>query len=336
MKSIVLDLPLPYELSHFDSYCLRFESEILKDNLFGDKLRRDHYILEPKGLGGKSLPVVIHLSGYFGTGHQSFVAKTLTDNYPQSLDKAFHEIIFARHLFIDATTFLGGSQFLNSAQGNYQDYILHEIIPIFEKHFNVVKPKILIGASSGGYGALELISLKDSEFDVALVVSPDSFFEASIIPDFYKQANSLQKLKSLGAILESIKSGDFFKSRNFFEIANLIAMTFCYNDKIHLIPEINYPIDLATGRLKPEVWNNWIKKDPVNFLNLRTPNLDGKKLYLTVGSYDNHHLQMGSRQIDKFLKNVNFQYKYLEFKGDHSSLGPPKIEALKWAKQVVG
>lgn len=333
MQSILLDLPLPYDLKNFSAHIIRLESQLLKKTRFQDSLRRDHYVLEPKDSCGQNLPLVLHLSGYFGAGHHNFGHKTLQENFPQVLDKNYGDLFKARHVFIDTNTFLGGSQFINSdGFGPYQDYILKEILPAIEQNFNCIKPWILCGASSGGYGALHLLSLEKSPFEVALSVAPDSFFESSLLPDFFKLANGLKNYSSVKKIIEAISSGEFLKNRNYFDLANALAMTLCYSSNEGIEPEIIFPIDLDTGILKTEIWSEWKSKDPVVFLPKREKELKNKKVFLSVGTFDNHCLQMGSRQIKAQLKKMNVDHEYVEFKGDHSNLGPRKLEALKWLK----
>ena len=93
----------------------------------------------------------------------------------------------AIHVFVEASTYWGGSQFINSpGSGQYGDYLLKDLYPAVREHFSISddpKKLCVMGGSSGGYGALALISEKESPFGLALAVAPDSFFDASLLPD---------------------------------------------------------------------------------------------------------------------------------------------------------
>jgi enterochelin esterase-like enzyme len=57
---------------------------------------------------------------------------------------------------IDCFTKLGGNQYVNStAIGNYEDYIVKEIIPYIDNNYNC-QNRVVFGKSSGGYGSIML------------------------------------------------------------------------------------------------------------------------------------------------------------------------------------
>ncbi|NQZ18166.1 MAG: hypothetical protein HRT44_02750, partial [Bdellovibrionales bacterium] len=207
--SEIRNIELPFDLSAFEAQILKINSRVLKDNPLGDSHERQNYVMVPIGKV-KAWPVIFHLSGYFSTGFQSFYIKTLSDNFVQKIDEKTKAGDFPKaiHVFVEATTFWGGSQFINSAGcGKYSDYILKELVTGLKKQFPVSdKPKdwCVMGASSGGYGALHMISQSD-QFGLACAIAPDSYFQASLLPEILTAAPELMKYKKFSEIKKLLK-----------------------------------------------------------------------------------------------------------------------------------
>ena len=59
----------------------------------------------------------------------------------------------------DCWTRFGGSQYLDSEIGNYEQYVINEIVPAVDARYPTIqnfKHRAIVGHSSGGYGALHL------------------------------------------------------------------------------------------------------------------------------------------------------------------------------------
>jgi len=283
----VYDLQLPISCEHFAVKNLVVESQALKGNPLGDSARKHNLVLVPFGDG--PWPLVVHLSGYFGNGPQNFNVKTLEENFPEQIISGTAEktILPAVHVFVDAMTAVGGSQFINSEGcGDYSDYIQDELLPAVEKEFPLkegLQHRWVAGASSGGYGALHHISLPNTPFGVAIVISPDSDFKTSLLPEMYKVAPYMSEMGDIKKIKKNIADPLFRKKKNFFDIMNVTAMSLCYGPLKK--DRVGFPVDPVTGK-KNEDWKRFLKKDPVEFIKDRAKNLKGKFIYLEVGQYD--------------------------------------------------
>jgi hypothetical protein len=326
---------IPYELKEHRFLNLRVESAALRGNPLGDPSLRHNYVLIPLGEGSQ-WPVVFHLSGYFSTGYNCFQVKSLNENFIQKLDRLTFEkkIKPMVHIFVEATTYWGGSQFINSVGcGKYSDYLLRDLYPSVLKAVPVSsspKKTYVVGGSSGGYGALSLISQKDSPFGVAFATAPDSFFEASLWPELLRAAPELLKYKKISNIKKMITAGEIQERKSFFNLANVIAMAHCYSPaKAFQKDFIDFPIDLYTGEIKSSLWKEWLKHDPIHFLKKRKKHLVGKNIHLDVGQYDNFNLQMGTRQIVKVLREAKVKHSYTEFPGNHFGLSERRLLFLQ-------
>ncbi|MCB0376876.1 MAG: enterochelin esterase [Bdellovibrionales bacterium] len=326
---------LPYNLKAFESCVLHFESQALKGNPLNDPVNRQNYLLIPKGRKSQ-WPIVFHLSGYFSTGYQSFDVKTLQKNIVQQIDELTEkgECPRAIHVFVEATTYWGGSQFINShGCGQYGDYLYKELIKGVTTKLPVLSDQkfwAIMGASSGGYGALQWISQKQSPFGLAYVVSPDSYFDASLLPELLRSAPEIAKYKNFSQIKSLIASGEIQDKRSFFPLVNVIAMAHCYAPKTSFSKDfLMWPIDLYSGVVDKKIWGSWLLHDPIHFLLKRKAHLVGKEIHLDVGKYDEYHLQFGTRQIAALLKQLKVKHSYNEFSGAHRGLTGRRVQCLK-------
>lgn len=336
MSTTISSLAIPFCSADFDVYNLMVESKSLKTNPLGDSHVRSNYVLKPRAVG--RFPVVFHLSGYFGNGYQVFNFKTLEENLPETISRetAAKNIPLANHVFVDAMTSFGGSQFINSVGcGNYADYLQKDLVAAVDEHLSTRKEehyRCLLGASSGGYGALFHVAQNKSPFGVAAAIAPDSVFEISLLADYYKVSEALKDIPDVKSLQKKLKDSKFRDSKSFFPIMNAVAMALCYSETGK--GKISYPIDLNTGFIKAEEFAIWKKKDPVEFLEQKLKNLKDVTLYLDVGRFDDYSLQFGVRRIHDLLKRNKIGHQYSEFDGGHFKTTPRKVEALRWLKRI--
>lgn len=334
-RNHLVQLKLPLELKHHKVYDLQLDHASLIGNPLKDPSVRHNYILSPLGKH-QGLPVIFHLSGYFSTGFHNFTPKTLNKNFVEKIDcdVGRKKMPKALHVFVEASTYWGGSQFINSfGCGSYRDAIIKDLVPAVQKTFHLQKHEkyyCVMGGSSGGYGALSLISDKKSPFSIAYAVAPDSYFEASLLPELFHAAPELSKYKNWTVLKKAIDLGDIQDKKSFFGLVNCVAMAHCYSPKEAFQKDyLEFPIDLHTGELNKVLWKKWLQHDPVVFLKKRAANLKKKQVFLEVGKYDNFSLQFGSRQIAQILKENRVKHQYSEFAGNHFGLSQRKILFLR-------
>lgn len=334
--------------THFQIQNFGVESQLLKDNPLGDSYRRNSLVLVPKG-SKQIRNAVFVLAGFTGNG-------------PHMLNLRFHEPNFLDHLenetnqgtefketcfvLVDALTFWGGSQFLDSEGcGMYASYIAKELFPRLQNEFamgNKFLNVAVFGASSGGYGALHLATLYPDIFPTAYAVAPDCAFEISLLPDLQKATQSIQGLGGIAKIRELLASGELMNiRRDWHTLVNAIGMAFCYGsiDQTNTAktgqwsPE--WPLDFHTLELNKLVWeNHWLAKDPIVFLpKRRDALLQLKGLCIDVGKNDQFNLQYGARRLGNVLKSLQVPFEYNEFKGDHFTLSSRRPHFLKWLKE---
>jgi pimeloyl-ACP methyl ester carboxylesterase len=328
------------DFSKFHGKTILIDSPALKGNPLGDPTLRRNPVLVPKeNVPEHGWPVVLILSGLFGNGPMSFNLKSHELNAPQIINQCAErgEAPFAVYVFCDALTYWGGSQFLNSeATGRYEDYVLQDLVSGIIEYLPVSADRenwCVMGGSSGGYGALHLASRNPERFALAAAVAPDSFFEASLIPDLYTAIGAIDKMGGIAGVRKELESGRLKKRREWHSILNVVAMGLCYAPDG---PADSYfPLDPRTGVMDAEIWKKWKRHDPVVFLRERgekTKRL--KEVFLDVGTRDQFHLQYGTRQIHEVFRDLGVKCAYSEFEGTHFDIGERRVEVWKWLSAI--
>ena len=324
----------PFELKHFNFKTLSIESRALKNNPLGDSCQRKQFILHPKKINPNT-PVIFYLSGFASDAWKNFSFQGFDSSTAEEFDQWTDEKLIppAVYVFVNAWTKFGGSQFINSdGAGQYEDYIMQEIVPAFKKALPELadsKNWIIMGGSSGGYGAIHLGSKFQDVFPHVVALAPDSFFDVSLKPEIYKY---LPYLKELGGVKGFAKKldenlvkvpGDIM-----FGLKNLIAMTTCYAP-VDSKGEFKFPVK-DNGNIDESIWSEWLKHDPIHFLSERHENLKRLKAFkIFTGDKDEHGLQYGSRQIDEICKKINPNSSYTELSGTHRNIKQFRCQALQ-------
>ncbi len=322
-----------YNLSEFKISTLKITSSALKDNPLGDSIHRSNPMLYPSQTG--SYKAVLFLSGFTGNGAKNFNFRSFEPNLIEEIESWTKNESIAPliYIFVDAWTLWGGSQFINSKGcGNYEDFIMKELLPKAEEELKSRDYKVsewaVMGGSSGGYGALHLSSKFPETFKNCLAIAPDCHFDISLKPEIY---HAFPKIESWGGIdkirTDLITRELKINSRDFHTVMNVIGMAHCYSN-LGITGTPLLPLD-KEGNFDEILWKSWLEKDPLYFLPKRIAALKSlKTLFLSVGEYDQFLLQFGARQIRQlFLKN-DIPFTYEEFKGNHFDISTRRKKAL--------
>ena len=315
----------------------KFDSKVLKGNPLGDPSERVFPVYLPPSYGkaGKRFPVVYLISGFTGTGMMQLNVSYLNESIKQRLDRLISTGKMKEMIVVmpDCITKYGGSQFINSqATGNYEDYLLKELIPYIDKNYNTIKKntsRAVCGKSSGGYGSAVLAMRNPSVFGLMCSTAGDMYFEYCYLPDFPKFVTEIGKYgKGHKGVANFIKKEFNYnqpKQKNFHTIINMIGMASCYSPNPKAMKEKGYnfdlPFDIYTGKLDSAVFKRWLKHDPVRMADRYFLNLKKLKLiYLDAGTKDEFNLHIGARIFCDNLKKKNIKYIHEEFDAGHMSI----------------
>ncbi|MCC6866558.1 MAG: esterase [Ignavibacteria bacterium] len=314
---------------------LEHTSKVLKNNPLGDPFRRSVLVYLPESYkknNGKRFPVVYLISGFTGYGALNMNLSPFSENIQQRIDRLIASGKINEMIVVmpDCFTKYGGSQYVNStATGKYEDYIVKEIVPFIDNNFRTLPQsasRCIAGKSSGGYGAMWLAMRNPGVFGLMATHSGDSAFEYCYMPDFANFIIDIQKYGSGHKAVQNFIKSELNikqpKGNEFHNILNIIGMSSCYspNPKRR---EYNFdlPFDIYTAEIIPEIWNKWLKHDPVRMVTKYKVNLKKLKLiYIDCGIKDEFRLYSGARIFAGKLNKIGIKSIHKEFNAGHFNI----------------
>jgi enterochelin esterase family protein len=316
------------------------ESEVLKGNALGDPHIRTFPVYLPPGYADSDdrYPVIFGLMGFTGGGlmylNRRFMGNPGIDSDLDDLilEKGMPGVIY---VFVDCLTSLGGSQYVNStATGRYQDYVVQEIVALIDSKFRTNGLRGCIGGSSGGIGSFTLAALYPDTFHGFADHSGDSAFEICYLNDIPQVVQAMAKYDyDVASFVRQIPDIQP-KDDEFNVLLNMVAMSACYSPNQDAELGFEIPFDVRTGRLLPEIWEKWLRHDPVRMVEPYVDNL--RKLryrFVDCGTKDQFHLYTGSRQLHAELDKHGIDHIYEEYDSDHFLLR--RQQELKTIPQMV-
>lgn len=321
-------------------------SEVLEGNPLGDPVRRSHPLLLPPGVanadaqtdvGTEALPLVTVLAGYTGFNHKIINKGSMwSETLPERIGRCMAEgsIPPAVLMWPSCETRLGGSQYLNSpGTGNYEDYLLDELIPQVEEELSAPPSamgdgigvvvggegrRVIVGKSSGGYGALRLAMRNPGFFRAAGSHCGDMGFDMSHFRGFADALSCWHKYGGPANFLKELPNLNL----GHLEHAGIegIAMASCYSPDDSKELGVQLPVDPETGDILHDVFDLWLQQDPLRMLDqpafadaLR--GLDA--LYLDAGHSDEFALQWGLRRFAAKLDDLKVPAHVEYYDGGH-------------------
>ena len=302
-------------------------SKVLENNPRNDPVTRKLPVYLPPNYDESiAYPTVYMLTGIGFRGLKLLNDSLWEENIQDQLDRLIEsgEIMPMIAILPDCSTSYGGAQYLNSsALGNYKDYLL-ELVEYIDATYSTIKDKnfrILMGHSSGGYGATMMAMAHPEIFGNIADHSGDKHFETGYKPDFLPFLIEYEKMgpeKFVEFVADPIEAWTYRKP---FILANVIAMAACYSPNPNAQFGFDFPFDMHTGELIPQVWQRWLNHDPIHLIE---ENADALKslncYYLDCGAYDQYNLQFSARIYVRELEKYNIPHFYEEFPDGHNKV----------------
>ena len=303
----------------------------LAGNRFGDPVQRDVGVLLPPGYegdGARRYPVVICLAGYASTGPILAEAHHALDRplHAQLSDRmASGDMPTAIILFPDCATRYGGSQYIDSPNaGGYQSFLCDDLLSRIDGAYRTIadpRARIVVGRSSGGYGAIRALIDRPDAIGAAGALAPDCLFEHCYLPffsaalDYWAAHGGYGRFARLAAPVASL-------DHRFMLAMSLIGMASVYSPLAQPGPDgapFRLPYDPDTGVFDPLVWAEWKRHDLDTLLRAAPPARLQRcgPLSLRVGTMDEYNMQISARFLRKVLKDTPIRLDYGEFDGFH-------------------
>lgn len=310
---------------------VRFTSQRLAGNPWGDPVERDLAVYLPPSGRTEGLPLLLLLSGYTGAGYMHFQRpRYLGTTIVGRLDRLIRTGAAPEAVLVapDCLTSLGGSQYLNStATGAYEDYLMHEVLPWVREKYRV-GPVAALGTSSGGYGALSLALRHPETIRAAGSNAGDAYFEYSYLPDFPVAFRELRRAGGPEALLRRVLSqptSGFGPRQPLIQALEVLAYASCYSPIIAEPGRFDVPFDLDSGELRPDVWARWLALDPVRMVESDPYRSAARRLaylYVDGGERDEYALDLGARIFAERARAAGARVDLETFDGLHGDSGP--------------
>ena len=301
---------------------LTFVSEALRGNPLGDPHERPLHVWVPEDKS-RRYPSVYVIQGMAGMADAWFNVEPWSPSYPDRIAALDPDAVV---VLVDAFTAVGGSQFLDSpAIGNYHTYLCDELVPYVDANFPTLPSRErrgIQGKSSGGYGSMITPLLRPDLFGGLATHAGDALFEVCYARDFAPAARALREEYggSYDAFWADFRSGRPILTKPSDEVlVNMYAMAAAYSAN-------DLPFDVETGERISEVWERWLRFDPVvlareethreTLRNLRAVWIDsgrGDEYYLDLGAIAFHREVVAAGLPDD---RVHFE----QFEGTHRGL----------------
>lgn len=309
----------------------RWASSVLRGNPWGDPTERDVPVYVPPSGRTEGRPLLVLLSGYTGAGPIHFRASDyLRESIVTRLDRLIRTHIAAEAVMVgpDCLTTLGGSQYMNSsATGRYEDYVADEIVPMVQARYHT-GPTVVLGTSSGGFGAIFLALRRPKLFRAAASNAGDMYFEYCYPPDFPHALRAIRRAGGPEALLRkllAVPTDNFGPQNEDIQALSTMAYASCYSPIDAEPGRIELPFDLDTGELREEAWARWLAWDPVRMIReerYRSALRSLAYVYADGGLKDEFGLDVCSRVFAAEARRQGVSIDHQEFPGGHFDKGP--------------
>jgi S-formylglutathione hydrolase FrmB len=325
------------------------ESEVLAGNPLGDSPRRPLYVYRAPGVAADArrdrVPAVYLIQGFSGQVDMWLERPSFEPTMIERLDAMFAagECPAAVVVFVDAWTSRGGSQFINSAgTGRYMDYLCDEVVPFVDGAYPTLAGAAhrgLAGKSSGGYGAMVVPMLRPDVFGGLASHAGDGLFECSYQRTFPEVARTLRDHfeGSYEVFFERLAETDHFDWSRFGTPFEMYGYATAYSPDPDRPGGVRLPFDIATGRIVPEVWEQWLAWDPVRMVEHHADALAGmRRIYLDAGRSDEYYLDLAAQAFAAELRKRDIAYTLELFDGRHGGIGYRYPGAIRELVQALG
>ena len=307
-------------------------SDVLRGNPLGDPHERPLWVYTPPGYDDdpdRRFPSVYLIQGLTGQLDMWRNRYPFRKNFPEEADD-----LFARGeappvvvVWVDCWTSLGGSQFVDSpGTGNYLTYLCDEIVPWVDERYRTLADRDhrgIQGKSSGGYGAMVVPMLRPELWGGLATHAGDALFEMCYLPGFRESVRALREEHggSFDRFWEDFRGRPSFSKTGDDSLLNDWCMAACYSAD----PDgtVRLPYDTATGELIPEVWERWLRLDPVRMVPGNAETLRSMRaIYIDAGKRDEYFLDLGAEAFRRALEGIGVTDVFFElFDATHMDIG---------------
>jgi S-formylglutathione hydrolase FrmB len=301
---------------------LTIESDALRDNPLGDPATRSLFVWAPAD-DSRLYPTVYVLHAHMRAARWWFNVEPFARSYPDEIDALAPDAVV---VLVDGWTSVGGSQWIDSAGvGRYGTYLRDEVVAFVDERFPTSGVRALQGKSSGGYGAIVNALVRPDLFAAVAAHAPGpALFEVTLPPDFAVAARVLR-----GRSLADWWASDFtgLESREDAVLTEVWSSALAFTDG-------EIPFDLETSELRRDVWERWLRHDPVRLVAEQADAARALRgLWLDAGDRDSYFLDLAGVALLRAFSTAGLpdqRSRFELFPGGHRGLGSRYPLSLAW------
>jgi S-formylglutathione hydrolase FrmB len=270
------------------------QSKALAGNPLSDPSTRHVAVFRSSEFAGKRLPLVVYLPGFGGSSEEALKAPGMWQSILAKLHSKGLDVVLA---VVDGRNRYGCSQYINSrGSGRYLDYICDEIVPQVEAAEHAggqFAQRMVIGHSSGGFGALRIGMARQKQFMGVAGLSPDSYFDVTHKGFTLEPASA----KLSPALVRSSAAPNFSKV-DFGDAGYAVALCADYAGNVD--GTFDWLYDDA-GKYRPEVYERWRQQDPAVLAEAKHPYTSRQRVYLEGAAQDEFKANEGAAKVAQNL-----------------------------------
>ena len=307
------------------------DSRALADNPLGDPHLRPLWVYTPPGYDEtpeRRYPTIYLIQGLTGQLDMWRNRSAFSSTTPEAVDALFSEgCPPAIVVYVDAWTSLGGSQFLDSpGTGRYHTYLCDEVVPWVDAGYRTIADRdhrAIAGKSSGGYGAMVTPMLRPDLFGAFATHAGDALFEVCYEPDFREATRALRDGygSSYDAFWADFRARPGRSKSTDGVLLNVWCMAACYSTDAD--GTVRLPFEVETGRLIREIWERWLRWDPVRMAAGHAEALRSMRaIWIDAGRSDDYYLDLGAQAFMAELSALGIEESvhFELFEGTHAGI----------------
>ena len=306
---------------------LLLDSKLLQGNPLKDPTKRHIAVFRPTGSGGKRLPLALYLPGFGGSSDEALANPRPWLDVVAKLHARGQDVVLA---IVDGRNRYGCSQYINSSSsGRYLDYLCDEVVPYVERTENCggsAAKRMVIGHSSGGFGALRLGMARQKLFGGVAGLSPDSYFDVThkgftLDPSAAKITPAAVRATEAPTFAPLSVLGD----------AVGYAVALCADYAGNPDGTFEWLYDNA-GHYRPEVYERWRNQDPAVLAERSMhPFSPTQRIYVEGAAQDDFKANLGAAKVAENLNGKGITLTTYFPPGHHSDhLFERVIRGISW------
>ena len=322
-------------------------SDLLRGNPLGDPHERPVLVYLPPGYDDdpdRRYPSVYVIQGYTGQVTMWRNRAPFRQPFIETADQVFAsgQALPAVVVYVDAWTAYGGSQFVDSpGTGRYHSYLCDEVVPWVDARYRTLADpahRAITGKSSGGFGAMITPMLRPDLFGALATHAGDALYELCYVPEFGDCVRMLREYDGdIWRWWADFNSRVAFTKKADMTLIGVLGVAACFSANED--GTVDLPFEPRTGRLREDVWERWLRWDPVRMAPRYADALRSlRAIWIDAGTADDFYLDLGAEAFRAALAGIGVSDEVVRFElfdATHAGIDYRYPLSLAWLCQRI-